>query len=142
MSIQAINYCGNYTINVFIWLLEIPQKFFGLEQVCLFYSRLHLLKSVYLKHILKAVIYFKSKQKTVWGNAFSSCKKYVYSESAFTTLYIETTQKSWKKYLSNKINSAKCALFFFRELQLMSWSTMFVSLKLCMGFPFSTLFRY
>ena len=77
---------------------------------------------------------------------FFDVQKYVYSESVFNTLYIETKLKNTKKipFGQNK-QYTKWPLFFFRELQLitvlllicdsyMSWSTRFVSVKLFVGF--------
>ena len=71
-------------------------------------------------------------------------KKYAFSESVFNTLYIEIKHK-FEKISLGQNKRYKNALFFFREVHLitdllltcdsyMSWSTRFVSLKLCAGF--------
>ena len=51
---------------------------------------------------------------------FFDMRKYVYSKSAFNTLYVEIKHKSEKKFPSDKTNGTKNTLFFFRELQLIT----------------------
>ena len=73
-----------------------------------------------------------------------TCNIILYFESVFNTLYIEKKQML-QKFSSDKINRTENALFFFHDLQFitvlllicdsyMSWSTRFVSVKLCLGF--------
>ena len=82
--------------------------------------------------------------KRVWSDVFWYLKVCIFWKCIQYTIHWKKT-KIWKKFSLDKINGTKNSLFLFRELQLitvlllicdsyMSWSTRFVSLKLCMGF--------
>ena len=96
------------------------------------------------KDTLKAFDDFKNKQKSVRSNVFWYVKVCVFWKCIQYTIHWDKTQML-KKIPSDKINGTKNILFFFRKLQLItvlllicdsytSWSTSFVSLKLCVGF--------
>ena len=65
-----------------------------------------------MKYHLKTIL--KTSNKSVWSNffLFFDLWKYVYSEGAFNTLYIEIKHKFEKNPL-DKINGTKNALFSF-----------------------------
>ena len=101
-------------------------------------------KMKHFKDTLKAFDDFKNKQKSVWSNAFWYVKVCIFWKCIQYTIQWDKIQML-KKFPSNKISSTKNAIFFFCELQLitvlllicdsyMSWSTRFVSLKLCVEF--------
>ena len=82
----------------------------------------------------------KTSNKSVWSNAFWYVKVCIFWKCIQYTIHWDKMQML-KNFNSDKINGT----FFFRELQLitvlllicdsyMSWSTRFVSLKLCVGF--------
>ena len=82
--------------------------------------------------------------KRVWSDVFWYLKVCIFWKCIQYTRHWKKTQ-IWKKFSLDKINGTKNSLFLFRELQLitvlllicdsyMSWSTRFVSLKLCMRF--------
>ena len=104
-----------------------------------------------LKDTLKDFDEFKNKQNSV-------CKSiwYIFWKCIQYTIYWDRTQML-KKFLSDNLSDAEKCSFLFRELQLvtvllficnshMSWSAMFVSPKLCVGFPIfnsiSLLFKF
>ena len=82
--------------------------------------------------------------RVLQSNVLWYAKVYIYWKFIQYILHGYKTQ-ILKKFSLDKINVTKNALFFFRELQLirvlllicesyMSWSTSFVSVKLCLGF--------
>ena len=94
-----------------------------------------------IKDTLKVFEDFKTSSKIVWSNIFWYVKVFIFWK------FIQYTIPS------DKVNSTKNTLFFFRELQLvtvlllirnsyMSWSTRFISLKVCVGFRFSIPFLF
>ena len=110
--------------------------------VCLFVRLLPWLFFLF-KDTLKVFDDFKS-NKRKWSNVFWYVKVYIFWKFIQYTIHWDKTQKL-KKFHSDKINDTKNALFFFRKIQLVtgllsfrnsytSWSTWFISLKLCVGF--------
>ena len=108
---------------------------------CLLFINKH---PVPIKDTLKVFDDFKNKQKSVWSSVFCYVKVCIFWKCIQYTIYWDKTQML-KKITLVKVNGAKSALFFC-ELQLitvllltcdsyMSWSTRFVSLKLCGKFP-------
>ena len=98
----------------------------------------------FVKDTLKAFDDFKNKQKSIWSNVFWYVKVWIFWRCIQYTIHWDKTQML-KKIPSDKINGTKMPSFFFRKLQFitdlllicdsyMSWSTRFVSLKLCVGF--------
>ena len=98
----------------------------------------------FVKNTLKAFNRFKSKQKSVWSNVFWYVKVFIFWKCIQYTIHRNKTQMSKKNFFGQNKGYKKCP-FFFPELQLitvlllicdsyMSWSTRFVSLKLCVGF--------
>ena len=96
-----------------------------------------------IKVLFKAFHHFKTSKKGVWSNDFWYVKVYIFWKLMQYTIHWDKTQ-TLKKFPSDKINVAKTALFFFRELQLItvlllirtsytSWSTRFIFLRLCLG---------
>ena len=87
----------------------------------------------------------KTSNKSVWSNVFKSVKVYIFWKFIQYTTHWDKTQML-KRFPSDKINFTKNALFFlFHKLQFItvlllirnfytSWSTWFISLKLCVGF--------
>ena len=80
----------------------------------------------------------KTSNKSTWSNVF------IFSKFIQYTMYWDTTQML-KIFPLDKINATKMYSFFFRDLQLIkvllligdchtSWSTRFISLKVCVGF--------
>ena len=100
-----------------------------------------------IKDTLKAFYDFINEQqnRTVWSNVLWYIKVCVFWKCIQYTIHWAKTQ-ILKKFLFEKNKRyKKMPSFFFRELQLitvlplisdpyMSWSTRFVSLKLCVGF--------
>ena len=100
-----------------------------------------------IKDTLKAFDDFKNKQKSVWSNAFWYVKVCIFWKCIQYTIYWDKTQML-KKFPSDKMKGTKN-----RELQLiivlllicdsyMSWSTRFVSPKLCLGFSIFDSFSF
>ena len=98
----------------------------------------------FLKGTLKAFDNLNTSNRSVWSNFFWYVKVCIFWKCIQYSIHWDKT-KMLKKFPSDKINGSKNVLFFFRELQLitvlllichsyMSWSTRFVSLKLCVGF--------
>ena len=96
-----------------------------------------------LKDTLKAFNDLETSNKSVSSNVFWYVK-YAYSESVFNVLYIEIKHK---QFSSEKINNTKNAFFYLSRTPIItvshlicdsykSWSTSFVSLKLCGIFYF------
>ena len=89
-------------------------------------------------------IILKTSNKNVWSNVFWFVKENIFQKFIQYTIHGDKTQ-ILQKFPSDKINVTKNAFFFFHELQLItvlllicnsytSWSTWFISLKLCVGF--------
>ena len=83
----------------------------------------------------------KTSNKSVWSNIFWYVKVHIFWKF---TLYTEIKYKCYKRFLWTKWTLQKMHSFFFRELQLItvfllirdsytSWTTWFISLKLCVG---------
>ena len=100
-----------------------------------------------IKDALKAFDDFKNKQKSVWSNVFWYVKVCIFWKCIQYTIYWDKTQML-KKFPSDKMKGTKN-----RELQLiivlllicdsyMSWSTRFVSPKLCLGFSIFDSFSF
>ena len=100
-----------------------------------------------IKDTLKAFDDFKNKQKSVWSNVFWYVKVCIFWKCIQYTIYWDKTQML-KKFPSDKMKGTKN-----RELQLiivlllicdsyMSWSTRFVSPKLCLGFSIFDSFSF
>ena len=100
-----------------------------------------------IKDTLKAFDDFKNKQKSVWSNFFWYVKVCIFWKCIQYTIYWDKTQML-KKFPSDKMKGTKN-----RELQLiivlllicdsyMSWSTRFVSPKLCLGFSIFDSFSF
>ena len=86
----------------------------------------------------------RTSKKSVRSNVFWYVKACILLKSIQYIIHWDKTQIS-KIFSLDKINDTKDALFFFLELQIttvlllicdsyMSWSTRFLSLKLCVGF--------
>ena len=86
----------------------------------------------------------KASNKSAWSNVFWYFKVYIFCKFIQYTIHWDKTQML-KKISLDKINATKNVLFFFRDLQLIkvllligdshtSWSTRFISLKVCVGF--------
>ena len=99
-------------------------------------------RSYILKDTLKAFDDFKKKQKSLWSNAFWYVKVCICWKCIQYIIHWDKTQML-KKFYSDKINDTKNALLNFMAVLLlirdsyMSWSTRFVSLKLCVAFYIS-----
>ena len=91
-----------------------------------------------LKCYLRLFTILKTSKKDVWSNDFWYVKVYIFWKLMQYTIHWDKTQ-TLKKFPSDKINAAKTALFFFRELQLITVlllirrSTRFIFLRLCLG---------
>ena len=85
----------------------------------------------------------KTSNKSVWSNVFWYVNVYIFWKFIQYNIHWDKTQML-KKFPSNKINAKKCTIFSFASpnssvLLLIcnsytSWSTRFISLKLCLGF--------
>ena len=81
----------------------------------------------------------KTCNKSIWSNVFWYVKVCIFWKCIQYTIHWDKTQLL-KKFPSEKINCTKNALFFLsrapthHNFTFMSWSTRFVSLKLCVGF--------
>ena len=86
----------------------------------------------------------ETSSKSVWSNVFWHVKVCRFRKCIQYTIHWDKTQ-ILKKFPSDKIKGTKMPSSFFCEFQLitvlllicnsyMSWSTRFLSLKLCMGF--------
>ena len=114
---------------------------------------LFVLYTVNLRNLLIECPNEVNKHKSVWSNVLWYVKVCIFWKCIQYTIHWDETQML-KKFPSIKIIGTKNALFFvFRRLQLITvlllicdsyvnWSTRFVSLKLCVGFPFSIPFRF
>ena len=109
-------------------------------------------KIKHLKDTLKALDGFKEKQKSVWSNIFWCVKVCIFWKGIQYNIHWNKTHMLIKRF-SDKTSGVEYALFFFRELQLitvlllichscMRWSTRFVFLKLYLGFSFLIPFRF
>ena len=106
---------------------------------------LFVLYTVNLRNLLIECPNEVNKHKSVWSNVWWYVKVCIFWKCIQYTIHWDETQML-KKFPSIKIIGTKNSLFFvFRKLQLItvlllicdsyvSWSTRFVSLKLCVGF--------
>ena len=94
-----------------------------------------------LKDTMKAFNDFKNKQKSVWSNVFWYLKICIFWKCIQYTIHWDKTHML-KRVSSEKINSTKNEFFFLLQslthhsfpFLFVSWSTRFVSRKLCVGF--------
>ena len=100
--------------------------------------------SVMIKLKWRPLTILKTSNKSLRSNIFWYVKVCIFWRCIQYTVYWDKTQ-ILKKFPLDKINGTKNALFFFREHQLItvlllicdssiSWSTRFVSVKLCLRF--------
>ena len=105
-----------------------------------------------IKDTLKAFDDFKNKQKSVWSNVFWYVKVCIFWKCIQYTIHWDKIQML-KTTPSDKKTVQKVPSILFRELQLiivlllicdsyMSWSTRFVSPKLCLGFSIFDSFSF
>ena len=106
-------------------------------------SRLTL--AISLKNITQSCFTFsKTSNKSLWKNVFWYVKVYILSKFIKCTIYWDEKQML-EKFPWDKMNVTKNAPVFFVELRLIkllllicgsyaSWSTRFISLKMCVGF--------
>ena len=118
-------------------------NYFHHKDKCYSFDRLNYTSCI--KDTLKTFGDFKNKQKSVWSNVFWYVKLYILWKCIPYSIHWDKTQMLIKKILRANEKVQKMPSFFFRELQLItvlllicdsytSWSTKFVSLKLCVGF--------
>ena len=100
----------------------------------------------------RLLMMLKTSNKSVWSDDFWYLKVCIFWKCIRYTIHWDKTQMS-KKFPSDKINGTKNALFFLLRPWLiavlllicdsyMSWSTMFVSLKLSVGFSIFNLVSF
>ena len=88
----------------------------------------------------------KTSNTSVRSNAFIFVKVFIFRKCIQDTTYWDKTQMLKKRFFRTKLTIQKMLFFFFHKVQhitvllliydsFVSWSTRFVSLKLCVGFP-------
>ena len=107
----------------YTWIFHITQNIF-------------MRKVFSFKNTLKVFSNFRNKQKSVWSKVFWYVKACIFWKCIQYTIHWDKTQTM------DKINGTKNPFFLSRAPTLLllcdsyiSWSTMFVSLKLCLEFP-------
>ena len=100
---------------------------------------------MYIKDTLKVLDDVKNKQKSVWSNVFWYIKVCTFWKCIQYTIHWDKTQMLKNICFGQNKRNKKCLLFSFASSNssqffflicdsYMSWSTRFVSLKLCAGF--------
>ena len=141
---------SSFSVKFYTLSLNIFQRFsVDFKNIFVQNSSLWLLPFIshYVTDTLKAFGDLKNRQKSLWSKVFWYEKVCIFWMCFHYTIHWDKT-KMLKRFNLDKINGAKMPCFFFHDHitvlllicdSYMSWSTRFVSLKLCLGFSWCSL---